>query len=114
MLYTRFYRIKPERVAHLRSWLSTVAEREDEALESYRQEGTRFVQAHLIDAAECPVLVFVAEVDDAAAARAANVGSDLAIDTEHRTVMHDVVAGAAACELLYEFAVPSDTSSPAT
>jgi hypothetical protein len=114
MLYTRFYRIKADRVERLRSWFLEVQRREDEALASYAQEGTRHVQAHLIDGPDGPVLAFLAEVSDPLEARSANVDSRLPIDLEHRDVMHDVVAGRVSAELLYDFTVPGGPRGPAT
>jgi len=114
MLYTRFYQVKPDRVERLRSWFLEVQRREDEALASYAQEGTKHVQAYLIDGANGPVLAFLAEVGDPLEARAANVDSHLPIDLEHRDVMHDVVASRGAAELLYDFAVPGGSRGPAT
>ena len=113
MLYTRFHRVKSDRVERLRSWLEEVERRKEEALASYAQEGTRHVQAHLIEGASGPILVFLAEVGDPQEARAANVGSTLPIDREHREVMHDVVAGPADAELLYECVAPGDPRGPA-
>lgn len=103
MLYTRFYRIRPDRVERLRSWMRDVCGREEEARATYAQEGTTHVQAYLLDGASGPLLAFVAEVGDPERARAANVASELLIDAEHRAVMHDVVAEPAGAELIYEW-----------
>lgn len=104
MLYTRFYRIKPDRAERLRSWLDEVSRRGDEARASYAQEGTTHVQAFLLEGGAEPLLAFVAEVADPGRARAANVASELAIDAEHRDVMHDVIGGRAEAKLIYEWA----------
>jgi len=104
MLYTRFHRVKPEQVDRLRAWFKELDDREDEATASYEREGTRCVQAHLLEGASGPVLVFIAEVGDPRAARAAYVESRLPIDEQHREVMHSVIVGSAAAELLYECA----------
>jgi len=104
MLYTRIYRVKQDRAERLRSWMEEVARRGDEARASYAQEGTSHVQAFLLEQASEPVLVFIAEVSDPAAARGAFSGSKLAIDLEHRDVMHEVVEGRAEAELIYEWA----------
>lgn len=103
MLYTRFYRVKPERVDRLRAWMREVATREGEARQSYAQEGTTHVQAHLLLAGPAPVLVFIAEVGNEREARAANVASELVIDREHRDIMHEVVDGRAEAEVIYEW-----------
>lgn len=105
MLYTRFFRVRPEQADRLRAWFREVDDRKDEALASYSQEGTRCVQAHLLEGASGPVLAFIAEVGDPKAARAAYAESRLPIDAEHREVMHSVVVGSATAELLYECAV---------
>jgi hypothetical protein len=113
MLYTRFHRIKPDRVERLRSWMEEVSRRRDEAGASYAREGTSHVQAYLLEGGPEPVLVFVAEVEDPEGARRAYVASDHAIDSEHREVMHDAVAGPAGAELLYEWAEgPGASGSP--
>jgi hypothetical protein len=103
MLYTRFYRVDPDRVERLRAWMREVSRRGEEARASYAQEGTTHVQAHLLQCGPEPILVFIAEVEDGERARAANVASELSIDREHREVMHEVVEGAAEAEVVYEW-----------
>jgi hypothetical protein len=103
MLYTRIYRVRPDRVERLRSWMKEVARRGDEARASYAQEGTSHVQAHLLEDTAEPLLVFIAEVEDPERARAAFSDSALSIDSEHRDVMHEVVEGRAEAELIYEW-----------
>jgi hypothetical protein len=103
MLYTRLYRVKPDHVDRLRAWMRDVAGREEEARQSYAQEGTTHVQAQLLLCGPDPVLVFIAEVGDERKARAANVASELAIDREHREIMHEVVEGRAEAEVIYEW-----------
>jgi hypothetical protein len=103
MLYARFYRVKPDRVERLRSWMEEVSRREDEARASYAQEGTTHVQAFLLEPSAGPLLAFIAEVGDPAEARAAHAASTLSIDAEHHDVMHDVVEGRADAEPIYEW-----------
>jgi len=114
MLYASFYRVHPEQVQALRDWMKQLELRRAEALESYRQEGTRHELAYLIEGQAGPVLVYLAEVENPEKARAAFQRSQLPIDLEHREIMHSVVSGRAEVELLYDCLVDRESRAAGT
>jgi hypothetical protein len=85
--------------------MKEISRRREEALASYRDEGTRHEQAYLIEGRNSPILIYVAEVEDVERARQAFLASKLPIDLQHRETMREAVAGRLEPELLFECAV---------
>jgi len=102
MLHLTFRRVRPGQEAALRAWMAELAERADEVRETFRQEGVRHEQTFLMRSPEGLVLVYAHEVEDPEAAHAAYARSTLAIDTEHRQRMAEVLAESVEPELLYD------------
>jgi len=98
--------VKADKVDRLRSWMAELAERRDEVFETYARETVSHEIAVLVQGAEGPLLVYAMEVDDPETATEAFQTSKLPIDVEHRTVMDDVLAGAADVELLLDLRTP--------
>lgn len=65
-------------------------------------EGARHEQAHLVHTRDGPLLIYVVEVEDVAAALSAYAASSLPIDVRHREVMGSVVAEVLPTELLLD------------
>lgn len=102
MLTVSFARVRPEKEARLRAWLSELSARKDEVRRSLTQEGTRQEQLYLLPAADGPVLVYVMEAEDVKRAYAAYGASSLPIDEEHRAVLAEVLAEPLQIEPLYD------------
>jgi hypothetical protein len=90
-LRVRFFRVRPEKVGRLRSWLEEVAHRRDEALETLANESVRHEAAWLLQTAEGPILVYAIEAEDLARVDGAFESSPFPIDHEHRRVMDEAL-----------------------
>lgn len=106
MLEIAFLRVKEDKVDILKNWMQEIRQREDEVLETFRNEGTRHEAAYLLEDAEGPVLVYAQETVDPERAHQAFRDSELPIDLEHRQVMQDVVAGRLEAEELLNLSTP--------
>jgi hypothetical protein len=82
--------------------MNALKERQQEVRQTFDQEGVRHECAYLTQDREGYVLVYVAELEDEAAARAAYARSTLPIDLEHRRIMAELIVGPADAELLYD------------
>ena len=106
MLETVFLRVKEDKVDALKHWIEELRQREDEVLETLRNEGSRHEAAYLLESAEGPVLVYGQETADPEKAHRAFRESELPVDLEHRRVMRDVVAGRLEAEELINLSMP--------
>lgn len=102
MLQTTFARVDEEDVPRLRSWLSSLASRRDELRESYREHGTRHELFFLVRIQRLPILLLLAEVDDAERATRSFLHSELPIDVEFKALFHEISPGDVEAELLYD------------
>jgi hypothetical protein len=105
MLKVAIHRVQPEKEQQLRDWLAELMRRQDEVRETFAQETVRHEQAYLLATSDEPMLVYAMEAADFERGRAAFLNSTLAIDSEHKQVMRDVLAGPAPAELLYDCTV---------
>ena len=105
MLEVVFSRVRENKLEALRSWMAELNGREDEVLETFRNEGTRHERAFLVEGFDGPVLVYVMEVEDSENARRAYADSALPIDWEHRRVMDEVLLGPVQVEELLNLRV---------
>lgn len=107
MLEVAFLRVKEDKVEVLKEWMEEIQQRENEVLETFRNEGTRHEAAYLLqDTAGGAVLVYAQETVDPERAHQAFRESELPIDLEHRQVMQDVVAGRLEAEELLNLSMP--------
>src|SRR6266545_1169236 len=91
MLKVAIHRVHPEKEQQLRDWLAELMRRQDEVRETFAQETVRHEQAYLLPTSDGPMLVYAMEVADFERGRAAFLNSTLAIDSEHKKVMRDVL-----------------------
>jgi hypothetical protein len=91
MLQTWIHRIKPGFEGRLHEWFEQLAARQDELRESHLLAGVRAERAFIISTGDGPLLVYVNEVADAAAAERVFNSSMLAIDIEHKRVMDECI-----------------------
>jgi hypothetical protein len=108
MLEVAFLRVREEKVDALREWMAEIGRREDEALETLRNEGTRHERAYLLECKEGPVLVYALEMEDPERAHRAFRESALPIDAEHKRVMGEVIAGRLQPEELLDLSLPDN------
>lgn len=101
MLRLAFSRVQPDKVDRLRAWMKELAQREEEVMETFRQETVRHEVAYLLTTSDGPLLVYAIEAESLAQAR------PLPIDLEHRQVMREAFAGVVAAECLLEMSVDS-------
>jgi hypothetical protein len=104
----RLFRVRPEKVDRLRSWMNELSQRADEVRETFRQETVRHELAYLIEGREDPILVYVIEAEDLDRAALAVEERPLPIDLEHRRVMAEVLADPVAAEPLFDMALESN------
>jgi hypothetical protein len=108
MIELSFHRVRPEKVERLRTWLSEVMRRKDEALETFAREGTRHEVASLTMTNEGPVLVYAIERDPTIDGQKAFLTSDLPIDKEHLAVLKECLFARHDAETLLDIALPSE------
>jgi hypothetical protein len=90
-LRVRFYRVRPDKLDRLRSWLGEVAGRREEALETLAAESVHHEAAWLLETADGPILAYAIEAEDLGLVDRAFESSSFAIDHEHRRVMDEVL-----------------------
>ena len=112
MLQVVFARVREGKEEALRGWMEELKRREDEVLETFRNEGTLHERVFLLEGRDGPVLAYVMEVEDPERARAAYRESALPIDLEHREVMGEVLAEAVPAEELLDLRMPRGYRSP--
>ncbi|MFP4600257.1 MAG: DUF6176 family protein [Persicimonas sp.] len=105
MLELSYKRVKPGKVDKLRTWMRELANRREEVVESFAQEGVRHEMAWLLEDPQGFVLVYAIEAEDIDRARQAYGESTLSIDLEHRAVLRDVLGERVEPELLLDLAV---------
>ena len=108
MLEVVFSRVREDKVDDLKGWMEELKNREDEVLETFRNEGTRHERVFLLEGFDGPVLVYAMEMGDPEGARRAYLNSDLPIDQEHRRVMGEVLSGRAEAEELLNLGGPPE------
>ena len=108
MLEVVFSRVEEARVEQLRAWMEELGHREDEVLETFRNEGTRHERAFLLEGRDGPVLVYAIEAEDPERARQAYSDSTLPIDLEHRRVMREVLSGRSEVEELLNLSLSQE------
>lgn len=106
MLQVVFARVREGKVDALKAWMEELKRREDEVLETFRNEGTLHERYFLLEGREGPALACVMAVDDPERAGEAFRGSALPIDHEHREVMEEVLAEALPVEELLDLSMP--------
>lgn len=99
-------RVAEGEVERLRWWMGELMRRSDEVVETFRNEGTWQELAYLVQTADGPILVYVMDVADAERADLAFRYSELSIDQEHKSVMHQVLGEEVPAELLYDVRLP--------
>ena len=102
MLRITFSRVRPDKVELLRAWMADLARREEEVLETFRQETVRHEVAYLLESGDGPVLVYAIEAADLAQAARAVETQPLPIDLEHRRVMREAFDGVVPTECLLD------------
>ena len=102
MLSVKFYRVRPERLESLRSWLRELQTRRSEVIESFAQEGTGSEVAFLIQAVDGPVLVWTSEAADLEVAAKEYAASTLPVDLEHRDILREALSGRIHPECLFQ------------
>jgi hypothetical protein len=102
MLHLSLSRIRPDQEERLRDWMAELHTRADEVRMTLTREGVHQETAFLIRAQDGPILVFAVEADDPDRALDVFRTSELPVDSEHRAVMSEAVAGPADVVLLYE------------
>jgi hypothetical protein len=102
MIQTAIFRVRPDKLERLISWLTELRERSDEVRETFVREGVTHEQAHLINTSDGPLLVYVMEAPDHRRASEAFRNSTLPIDIEHKAVMAEVLRGPAEATLHYD------------
>lgn len=88
--------------------MAELAWREDEVLETFRQETVRHEVAYLLDIRDGPVLVYAVEAADLDQAGRAVETHPLPIDREHRQVMHEAFDGRFPAECLPDIRSAAD------
>lgn len=106
MLRVRFFRVHPDGVERLRSWMAELSERRDEVLQTFASETVRHEAAYLIEGADGSVLVYIVEAEDLEHAARAVEESPFPIDLEHRAVMREVLLEEIDAETLFDESVP--------
>lgn len=101
MLKLSFLKVRPEKVARLREWMSELSRRHPEVLETFRREETRHEIVALLELPE-PLLVYAIEAEDLARARAAFAESRLPLDIQHREVLQECIEGEWPSEVLLD------------
>jgi hypothetical protein len=91
MLRVLFFKVRPEGVERLRSWMTELSHRREEVLETFSNETVRREVAYLLQLDGGPVLLHVMEADDIDHASRAAQDSSLPVDLEHRQVMEQVL-----------------------
>jgi len=104
MLRLSIRRIKPEKEARLREWLSELNARADEVRATFKDETVRAEQAYIIPTRDGPLLVYAMEAEDFDCGRQAFAASKHAIDHEHRAVMQECLDESLELRPLYDVA----------
>jgi Family of unknown function (DUF6176) len=91
MLRVLFFKVRPEGVERLHSWMTELSRRREEVLETFANETVRREVAYLLQLEGGPVLLHVMEADDIDHASRAVQESPLPVDLEHRQVMEQVL-----------------------
>lgn len=105
MLEVVFARVREGKVDALKEWMEELKRREDEVLETFRNEGTHHERVFLLEGRDGPIVAYVMEVEDPERAREAYRASTLPIDLEHREVMDEVLAEALPVEELLDLSM---------
>jgi len=93
MLRVSIRKVHPDKVEELTAWLGELnGPRRDEALATLVDEGCRHETAVLIQGQDGPVIVYVMEVEDDEASRAAAASSTHPVDVDHKRVMGAALA----------------------
>jgi hypothetical protein len=104
MLRLSILKIKPEKEARLREWLSELNARADEVRATFEAETVRAEQAYIISTSDGPLLVYAMEAEDFERGRRAFASSRHAIDHEHRAVMRECLGESLELRPLYDVA----------
>jgi len=109
MIRIAIEKVKSDQVQALREWMSELMRRQSEVHETFRQEGVRHEQAHLVETSDGFFLIYAMQADDHEKARSAFRNSALPIDIEYKHVMDRVLEGKVPSELLYDCSVFSNS-----
>ena len=102
MIRVELRRVKPEKEARLREWLSELNSRADEVRATFEDETVRAEQAYIIPTSDGPVLVYAMEAEDFDVGAQAYANSKHPIDHEHRAVMKECLGEPLRLKPLYE------------
>ena len=91
MLTARCYRVRPEGLARLKTWLATLSARRAEATATLLTEGVRWERVFLLDHPTGTLLIALSDSDDPARARCVHAASTEPVDIEHRSVLAEVL-----------------------
>jgi uncharacterized ferredoxin-like protein len=105
VLRVRFFRVRPEQLERLRSWMAELSERRDEVLQTFQSETVRHEAAYLLEGNRGPVLVYIVEAEDLERAARAVEESPFPIDLEHRAVLREVLLEELPVETLFDESV---------
>jgi len=111
MLRLSIRRIKPDKEARLREWLSELNARADEVRATFEAETVRAEQAYIISSSDGPLLVYAMEAEDFDRGRQAFAASKHAIDHEHRAVMQECLDESLELRPLYDVAATRERAS---
>jgi hypothetical protein len=111
MLRLSIRRIKPDKEARLREWLSELNARADEVRATFEAETVRAEQAYIIPSSDGPLLVYAMEAEDFDRGRQALAASKHAIDHEHRAVMQECLNESLGLRPLYDVAATHGRAS---
>jgi len=109
MLQVAVSRVRPEKEARLRAWLTELNTRADEVRATFRDETVRAEQAYIVAGQEGPLLIYVIEAADLAQGAKAYAASTHKIDAEHRAVMRECLAESPKIEPVYDVVLESHT-----
>ena len=107
MLKIVIRRIRPEKEARLRAWLTELNARRDEVRATFRDETVRAEKAYIIPGADGPLLVYAMEAEDFATGAKAYSESPHAIDREHAEVMRECLGDFLGIAPLYDVSLRS-------
>jgi hypothetical protein len=105
MLRVTIRRVKPEKEARLREWLSGLNARADEVRATFEAETVRAEKAYIIPTSDGPVLVYAMEAEDFDVGAQAYATSKHPIDHEHRAVMQECLGESVGSRPLYDVAI---------
>lgn len=103
MLRVSIRKVHSEKLSMLVDWLAEIdGPRRSEALATLVDEGCRHETALLIDGPDGPVVVYVMEVEDEEASRAAAERSAHPVDADHKRVMGEALAERVPAQVLLD------------